>query len=33
MVANTTDDKLVILLTADVGYLIGVKELLSRHRQ
>ena len=28
-VANTTDDKLVILLTADVGYLIGVKEHLN----
>ena len=26
IVANTTDNKLIILLTADVGYLIGIKE-------
>ena len=29
IVANKTDNKLVIILTADVGYLIGIKGLLS----
>ena len=29
IVANTTDNKIIIILTADVGYLIGIKEHFS----